>query len=472
MKKNALFFGALAALLLAACVQTPTAPEQASGRDPRLADASRTDENGWVVLHLRGSPAAIGYQYGWLAAPEIDDALAMFRYYLPVAAGHDWNEFRRLGREIFWPKLDDEQRAEIEGIAEGAQARGKTIERDDVVALNGWMELAWYYLPTVEGTENAAPGNCSAFIATGSYTKDHEIVMGHNAWIDYVVGERWNLVLDIAPEHGHHIFMDSFPGFIDSGDDFALNDAGLMVTETTITQFKGFDKNGTPEFARARRAMQYSGTIDEWVKIMRDENNGAYANSWLIGDAKTGEIARLELGLKNQPLERTRDGYFAGSNFPCDAKLRTEETAFDPNDANYCANARRKRWDELMRDSKGKIDVEAGERFLADHVDARTGNTSPSGRTLCGHLDLDAQGAHEYEWPPFSPAGAVQAKVTDSTLTKKLAFWACIGHACGRDFDAASFIAAHPEFAWQKPYLRDMPAGKWTAFATSSTAIH
>lgn len=42
---------------------------------------------------------------------------------------------------------------------------------------------------------------------------------------------------------------------------------------------------------------------------MSEGNNGGYANSWLVGDRKTGEIARLELGLKNKPLERTKDGY-------------------------------------------------------------------------------------------------------------------------------------------------------------------
>jgi len=29
---------------------------------------------------------------------------------------------------------------------------------------------------------------------------------------------------------------------------------------------------------------------------MKVQNNGGYANAWLIGDIKTNEIARLELG--------------------------------------------------------------------------------------------------------------------------------------------------------------------------------
>src|SRR5206468_1845619 len=109
-----------------------------------------------------------------------------------------------------------------------------------------------------------------------------------------------------------------------------INAAGVVITETTISQFHGFDPNGIPEFVRARKAMQYATDIDEFAAIMRQGNNGGYANDWLIADSKTNEIASLELGLKNVNLKRTKDGYFAGANFPIDPKLAAEETDFDP----------------------------------------------------------------------------------------------------------------------------------------------
>jgi hypothetical protein len=34
-------------------------------------------------------------------------------------------------------------------------------------------------------------------------------------------------------------------------------------------------------------------------------NNGGYANDWLLGDRKTGEIARFEQGLKHTRLWTT-----------------------------------------------------------------------------------------------------------------------------------------------------------------------
>jgi hypothetical protein len=42
--------------------------------------------------------------------------------------------------------------------------------------------------------------------------------------------------------------------------------------------------------------------------------------------------------------------------------------------------------------------------------------------------------------------------------------WAIMGRPCGEPFNAAPFLAAHPEYNWQKEYLRDMPGEKWTLF--------
>ena len=45
-------------------------------RDARLKNASRGDErNGWIPVHLEGTPSEIGYQHGYLLAPEIQDAV-------------------------------------------------------------------------------------------------------------------------------------------------------------------------------------------------------------------------------------------------------------------------------------------------------------------------------------------------------------------------------------------------------------
>ena len=53
-----------------------------------------------------------------------------------------------------------------------------------------------------------------------------------------------------------------------------------------------WDPNGIPEFVRARKAMQYSSSIDDYVLIMKEGNNGGYANNWLVGDRKVLDYIR------------------------------------------------------------------------------------------------------------------------------------------------------------------------------------
>ena len=189
-----------------------------------------------------------------------------------------------------------------------------------------------------------------------------------------------------------------------------------------------------------------------------------YANDWLIADTRTNEIASLELGLKHVTLERKTDGYFVGSNYPINPQLAADETSFNLHDMGLSANARHKRWVQLMEENKGKIDLERAHAFLADHVDSTSGKTEPSERTLCGHIDASPRGSGNWQ-PPFGIAGAVQNKATDAALAAKMTFTAAAGHACGQDFIVADHLKAHPEFGWELPLLHDMKAQGWTTIA-------
>jgi len=441
-------------------------------RPPQLANAYRQDHNGWIFVSLHGSPHQIGFQHGYLLAREINETLRMLVFYMERSTKRNWSFFRENAVRMFWLKLEDQYRQEITGIVDGLRTRlpGSTWDPVDLTVLNGWIELASYYVPYLDekkqpGTgTNKAPGKCSAFIATGSWTRDKKIVIGHNNWSEYLVGQRWNVILDIKPQQGFRMMMDAMPGYIHSGDDFMINSAGLVYTETTISGFRGFNENGTPEFMRARQAAQYAATINDFARIMTTDNNGGYANDWLIGDTKTNEIAKLELGLKNQLLWRTRDGCFIGANFPSDGKFIAEETTFDAGDESQSVLVRKKRWEKLMAEFKGEIDVETGKLFETDHLDDATGLPGANSNTLCGHNDLDPRGLPEFSWKPFWPGGAVQAKVTSTALVRQMKFWARMGHPCGREFLAEPFLAAHPEFRWQTPFLRDMKANSWTLF--------
>jgi hypothetical protein len=459
----------ICAAILAATVAASKAPKS----DERLKSAVRRPAvNGWTYVHLEGTPAEIGFQHGYLLATEIQDMQKVFALELTHDDGKDWNFFRDAAKNVLWPHIEQEYREELQGIADGLNAQGVNLDVWDVVTMNASQEWSYYVaeydkahkiasLPTV-----AAPEHCSAFVAVGSYTKDGRVVIAHNNWTNYLDGSRWTIAFDIAPAHGYRLLMDGLPGFIHSGDDFGLNAAGIVITETTISGFHGYDAMGVPEFVRARKAMQYAASIDDAARIFKEGNNGGYANDWLIADTRKNEIASLELGLKNVTLERKTDGYFVGSNFPINPKLAAEETDFAMTDNANSANARHHRWEQLMSENKGKIDVPMAEKFLADHVDSVTGKTEPSERTLCGHFELSKRASGAGAWQiGYSTAGAAQNKATDSSMTSNMKFVAAAGHACGLDFLAAKHLQEHPEMSWEKPALRDMKAYPWTTIA-------
>jgi hypothetical protein len=372
---------------------------------------------------------------------------------------------------MFTPKIDPENITEIDGIVEGMKTNNISTTRDEIVAYNGWKELLWYWWPTVKDTispNTPLPTieSCSAFIATGNMTTDGKIVLGHNTWDDYYIPV-YNIILDISPSNGNKILMQTAAGHIHSGTDFFITSAGIIGAETTIGGFFPFNPNGIPEFSRVRRAMQDAYSIEEWCEIMKKGNNGAYANSWLIGDIKTNEIARLELGLKYVGFEKKSNGYFSGSNFVEDLNILRKETTMNEMDIRNSNIARKVRWEQLMKEYSGNIDVEKGKVMLSDHFDTYLGILKPGSRTICGHVELDDQTYGIFE--PFRPIGAYDGKVVNSAMAKNMTFEARWGSSCGMPFDAKKFLSDHPQFSWMKALIKDRPDQPWTVFNSGET---
>lgn len=453
------FVPILAVIALAACTSVPPTP-----RPPALAQATSgparvTQEAGWTIVRLSGTPSQIGEQHGSLLAERIDDAIKV----LTLEFEHDrdvrenWAVLREATVRICWPKVPTEYREEIEGIARGVQSRGYSYDWQDILTLNAHIEMAGYWLPMhrekVSGIwqKSGAYEACSAFVATGSATADGRVVMGQNFWWSYLSGQRFNVILDITPTHGHRMVMDSLPGLIHSGTDFAINAAGLMITETTIGGFKGFDEQGVPEFVRIRRATQYATTIHEFAATMRDGNNGGYANAWLVADG-TGEIGKLELGLKAVAWNTTRDGYYFGANFPEDPKV----IALDcPGYSSDGKQPRRVRWEQVLSAAKGRIDVAMAKEFLGDTTDAFTGKDAATGSTLCGRSDLDPRRG-------WHAGGAVSNRIATTDLTAQCKFLAKWGFADGSSFDAAEYLRGRgSKNRYMSGMLWDIPNEPW-----------
>ena len=436
-----------------------------------LASASRVDVNGWIYIHVHGDAYRRGFQNGFLLTTEIEHIIENLKLYVEGAYKRDWRFFCETGMKLYWPKLTEEYKTEIQGVLAGIQARRETSLRlEDILALNSYFDTVsyHYWLKTKEDRPQNPLGreeHCSAFIATGNVTKGGKILLAHNTWFSYIAGIGYNVIVSVSPTNGNQFLMQAYPGTISSGTDWYMNSSGLVVAETTITGLTTFNPEGTPYFMRARKAIQYADKLDEWIRIMIEGNNGGYASDWLIGDIKTGEIAVLELGTFNYTLDRTFNGIFTGSNVAASEKVQSE-TKFDYSDKSTSCTARRERWKQIVESSKEMLDIETAKRYLADHYDAYTCINKPGRNSLCGHIEQDPRGWPEWEWGPNYPAGSFDAKVTDSSLACVGKFWAHWGKPCDTDFIADSFLKQHPEYTWQKPRLKDIVAYPWTLFAT------
>jgi hypothetical protein len=422
----------------------------------RYGAGYRYPQAGWIVLHIEGKPYDRGYQHGYLLASEISGYLRCFAaMQSPNAPGDGWKNTRRLINALFLRRFKPEYLEEMKGIAEGATAAGarfddRPLDLVDIAGLNCWPEIdtlesALEATPTgLEGIRfpkqqpRAMPEpkemHCSAFAATGPATADGKIVFGHITMFGLYPSLFYNVWLDVKPEKGHRVFMQSFPAGIQSAMDYYFNDAGLLVCETTIAQTR-FDIQGMTLASRIRECLQYADSIDKAVEILKDGNNGLYTNEWLLGDIKTNEIAMFELGTGKTKLYRSSknewfggtEGFYWGCNNTKDIDVRLETipgVKGRPANVVWRPTDRDKTWQQLYADHKGKIDV--------------------------------AFGKLAFTTPPLAAYHSLDAKFTTTDLAKELKSWALFGPPLGRTWEPT------PEEKSKFPEVRPMVSNPWT----------
>src|SRR5262245_47523566 len=259
------------------------AASQAYQPDPaavqRFGPAYRFPQAGWTVLHIEGESYERGYQHGRLMSSEIAAHLKCFAQTLsPKSASDDWQSTRRLVNALFLRRFEREFLEEMKGIADGANEGGgrfygRPIDLVDIVALNCWPEIetldsALEALPTgLEGLKfphaqsrampKPRPEHCSAFAATGPATADGKIVFGHITMFGLYPANFYNVWLDIKPAKGRRVFMCCYPGAMQSGMEYYMNDAGMLIAEETISQ-TGCDNTGQRDASRIHQATRYA----------------------------------------------------------------------------------------------------------------------------------------------------------------------------------------------------------------------
>jgi hypothetical protein len=359
--------------------------------------AFRYSDRGWTFVHIEGEPYTRGVQYGNLLSQEI----ATYIEKLAVGANTDnpktgWAGMRMLADALFLRKYDEEYLLEMRGICDGAlgggaSVLGRPIDFLDIVTMNSAVDLGQlggalaktstplsgrtFHADEDEAAMPERLHKCSSFLANGSATTHGGIVFGQLFMWNGYTGVHWNVICDVVPSKGHRLVYETFPGGIHSGADFYINDAGIMIGETTVMQTP-FNPDGTPQSSRIRKAAQYAENIDDVVKILTENNNGLYTNDWLIGDAKSNETAILLLGTKKWRLWRsgkhdfpggTTDFYWSVNNAK-DPEVRKEyvpDPSNAPFDLAYSSVNRDVAFVNFYNQHKGRIDASAAFNVLA-----------------------------------------------------------------------------------------------------------
>src|SRR4051812_2182310 len=234
-------------------------------------------QDGYRVLHLKGTPYEMGYQQGALLRDNIRENV---RYLFDVKG-------KEMKVELAGVKLLDPKRVisgivgqqkkyvperffdEMRGIADGAG-----LDMQDVIVANFIPELF----------------HCSGFALGGSATKDGTLY--HGRILDY--GCDWRLqehaVLTVAEPEGKVPFVNvTYAGFI--GSVTGMNARQVSVGEMGGRGLGHWD--GVPMALLVRMALEEATTLDEAVAVFRDHPRTC-EYYYVIADGKTGRGVGLE----------------------------------------------------------------------------------------------------------------------------------------------------------------------------------
>lgn len=398
----------------------------------------RYPQAGWTVVHIEGEPYERGLQHGHLLAAEIASYIkSLAEYWGPEAPRQAWVHTRTLANALFLHSFTTEQLQEMKGIADGAAAEGakyegRAIDLVDIVTLNAANEIdtlddalqatptGLEGMPTVPLADQSQilsahprkkrPLRCSAFAAIAPATKDGKLVFGHVTMYDLYPANSYNIWMDVKPSSGYRFSMQTTPGGMHSGMDYSVNEAGLLLSETTLEQTK-MATTGVSLAARIRQAQQYADSIEKAAEILSRDGNGLTTTEWLLADIRRNEIALLTLGTTKSVLHRSSrnewiagtEGFYWSNNNIKDAAVGLETVAaLDGRPSAAAAYTPSKRdtiWLRMYDENKGTIDLNFARRVLTT--------------------------------PEIVSAYAVDAKYTNAELASAFQTWASFGPPVG-----------------------------------------
>ncbi|XP_077979884.1 phospholipase B-like 1 [Glandiceps talaboti] len=290
------------------------------------------ESTGWGVLNIKAgyedqkvsdneAMYAAGYLEGALTAKRI------YQHYLNMYAvffGGEKQSLETKVRNFFdeqekWVKEEIRKNPEcrfwrsisvilsqMDGLVDGYidnPYQNKTLDRFAFQVLNGVGDMLdlrnalepekrpdWKKMTDIEFqnyfTKN---GLCSALIKVlGAY---ENIYMSHSSWFEYSATSRiykhYNFNLPSVDTASKLTSFSSYPGFLESLDDYYLMDNGLVMIQTSNNVFNSsLYETVVPQsvlaWLRVRAANMLAHNGKEWADVIATHNSGTYNNQYMI----------------------------------------------------------------------------------------------------------------------------------------------------------------------------------------------
>ncbi|XP_034367707.1 phospholipase B-like 1 [Arvicanthis niloticus] len=237
---------------------------------------------------------------------------------------------------------------QLDGLYLGAQKRAseeriKPMTMFQIQFLNAVGDLL-DLIPSLSPTKSSSMkkfkiwemGHCSALIKV--LPGFENIFFAHSSWYTYAamlrIYKHWDFNIKDKYTTSKRLSFSSYPGFLESLDDFYILSSGLVLLQTTNSVYnKTLLKLVVPEtllaWQRVRVANMMAEGGKEWAQIFSRYNSGTYNNQYMVLDLKKVTIMKsLDKGTLyvveqiptyveySDQTNVLRKGYWASYNIP------------------------------------------------------------------------------------------------------------------------------------------------------------
>jgi hypothetical protein len=262
--------------------------------------------NGKRLLHLEGSDYEMGYAMGYLLPNEVRKITSL-EYYVAVVDLITGGSLRSLYipwieelaqhivaflTDLQLGQVPAEYIHEMQGVVDGVNAATPDqakLQFNDVVLLNMANDVMFTFLYKINAL--GLFNSCNGFVVTGKATSDGRTLMGRHFMYPSVVFYETALLIEYKPDTGNPFISVGAPGFV--GVTAAMNSKGIAIGMDVLKSGDtNYFKAGMGTLLTARRAIQYTNTLDEAIDMIQRTTRGV---PWfyIIGDG-SGKGAVIE----------------------------------------------------------------------------------------------------------------------------------------------------------------------------------